>query len=528
MSEKYGDYDHELDTDRMSVRRIIQELRGGGLCLPEFQRGYVWKPNKAATLLDSLHRRLPVGALLVWETSEKIFERGGQKIGVRRASFGSAKWLIDGQQRARTLEKVHQPEGEGVDGLDIYFNVIDATYARGNAAIRNDGKWVRVADVWDADYRRLRDDLRQTFPQRESRIEANIERCRAILDYEVPIIVMRDHRFDDALLAFTRVNTSGVRLKGDDIKAAQIAGKHSGFISGHVVPQMNELRRTGLDRLYLAHVLNACVALARPDKLTSELVDLETSDLRKAWDRAMKGLEKVRHLLSAEFGLSNMSLLWSGSLLIPPLVMCATQSPRERDARQIASWIALAALAHRYSAASATALEQDLKAAVSEDPMRGLLRNLRKHWSKLRADESDFDTSLQDRGALFAAYVACRHQGAKDLFTGQRIEDRMGSNSVIDRHHIIPRATFSPEKRRDADVVANIAFILKDTNGSIGKDAPSDYLTRVSAERLKAQCIPVDKDIWKKGKHSDFWGARRQLLADSFNDFVQEYVGAAT
>jgi uncharacterized protein with ParB-like and HNH nuclease domain len=44
--------DHDLDFTRTSVRRLIADLREGRLCIPEFQRGYVWKPNKAADLED--------------------------------------------------------------------------------------------------------------------------------------------------------------------------------------------------------------------------------------------------------------------------------------------------------------------------------------------------------------------------------------------------------------------------------------------------------------------------------------------
>jgi uncharacterized protein with ParB-like and HNH nuclease domain len=76
--------DHDLDFTRTSVRRLIADLREGRLCIPEFQRGYVWRPNKAADLLDSLYRGLPVGSLLVWETSESIQERASGEIVTQR------------------------------------------------------------------------------------------------------------------------------------------------------------------------------------------------------------------------------------------------------------------------------------------------------------------------------------------------------------------------------------------------------------------------------------------------------------
>ena len=46
---------------------------------------------------------------------------------------------------------------------------------------------------------------------------------RRILDYEIPVVRMVDHSFDDAVRAFTRINTLGVRLKKEDIESAQVA-----------------------------------------------------------------------------------------------------------------------------------------------------------------------------------------------------------------------------------------------------------------------------------------------------------------
>jgi hypothetical protein len=49
---------------------------------------------------------------------------------------------------------------------------------------------------------------------------------------------------------------------------------------------------------------------------------------------------------------------------------------------------------------------------------------------------NDFRGALNDKGALFAAYVACRHIGLRDLFSGSKI--LLQAN--VDRHHLLPRA----------------------------------------------------------------------------------------
>jgi hypothetical protein len=37
-----------------------------------------------------------------------------------------------------------------------------------------------------------------------------------------------------------------------------------------------------------------------------------------------------------------------------------------------------------------------------------------------------------------------------------------------------------------------------------------------------SQCIPTDKELWAIDRAKDFWAARRELLAESFNDFVRD------
>jgi hypothetical protein len=46
-----------LETKTVKVREIISHFRSGKLVVPEFQREFVWKANKAPPLLDSLYRR---------------------------------------------------------------------------------------------------------------------------------------------------------------------------------------------------------------------------------------------------------------------------------------------------------------------------------------------------------------------------------------------------------------------------------------------------------------------------------------
>ena len=92
----------------------------------------------------------------------------------------------------------------------------------------------------------------------------------------------------------------------------------------------------------------------------------------------------------------------------------------------------------------------------------------------------------------------------------------------MDRHHILPRAQFSEDMRPAADNIANMAFIAGDVNKSIGQAGPEVYLGRLKPRVRESQCIPSDSTLWRVDNAEAFWEARRELLATSFNEFVQE------
>jgi hypothetical protein len=387
-----------------------------------------------------------------------------------------------------------------------------------NAATRKDRNWVRVADLWDDDvYRRLRRNLdgSRLGDKREARYEA----VRKILQYEVPFVRMVHHSFQDAVKAFTRINTLGVRLKQEDIESAQVAARHSEFIAEEVAPFLDRLKRQGFKRLTVMHLFRACAFLARPDgRNRTPLHELEQREVLSAWRRTQRATEQAIGIIRSELGLINMDVLWSGALLVPLIVLSDTMPPRERDTRGLVGWLALAALGHRYSGSSETALDQDLRACRASDPIGALLGNLRQERPDLTADPNDFSGSLSDKSGLLASYVACMHRGVLDFFTGGKV--LLQSN--VDRHHILPRAQFPEKQRSSADNVANVAFVASDVNRSIGVSGPEVYLKKISTRILRSQCVPADRSLWRIEKAEKFWAARRELLAESFNDFLRQ------
>lgn len=499
-----------LEHRAIKIKELIGDYRAGRIVIPEFQREYVWRRSKAPRLIDSLYRGFPISSLLLWISTD---EARARRRDPRPSRAALMSWLIDGQQRVITLSRCMS----GDEGIDVVFHPEQQQFRLANAATGRDPSWFRLADIWDDEgYRHLRRNL-PPGPRGESR-EARFERVRRILDYEVPAVRMVDHSFDDAVDAFTRINTLGVKLKKEDIESAQVAARHTGFIADEVGPFLDQVRRQGFSRLNVMHLFRACEFIARPDgRNRTPLQELDRREVQTAWNRTTRATHEAVGLVRSELGIVNMEILWSGALLVPAIALCAITTPRERDARGIAGWLSIAALLHRYSKSTETALDQDLRACRATDPIGALLTNVRREERDIVATPEDFGGALADKSGLLAMYVACYHRGLKDLFSGGRI--LLQGN--VDRHHILPRAQFPERQRPKADCIANIAFVSGSANRSVGASAPEVYLAELDSQVLDSQCIPTDASLWRIDRAKNFWAARRELLARAFNEYLR-------
>lgn len=94
-----------FDTTKTTLKDLLVEVHAGKLQLPEFQRDYVWNDGDVRSLLESIAKGFPVGALLT-------LERGGsiefKPRGIEGASVDGIQpehLLLDGQQRMTSLYK---------------------------------------------------------------------------------------------------------------------------------------------------------------------------------------------------------------------------------------------------------------------------------------------------------------------------------------------------------------------------------------------------------------------------------------
>ena len=61
-----------FDSTKKDLKDILQDVHKGELQLPDFQRDYVWGDDDVKSLIASIARGFPVGALLTLETGGEV------------------------------------------------------------------------------------------------------------------------------------------------------------------------------------------------------------------------------------------------------------------------------------------------------------------------------------------------------------------------------------------------------------------------------------------------------------------------
>lgn len=96
-----------FDSTKRSLPDILSDIVKGKVQLPDFQRGWVWDDDHIRSLLVSIARSFPVGAVMLLETGGEARFQLRPVEGVQLSPETAPELLIlDGQQRLTTLTQV--------------------------------------------------------------------------------------------------------------------------------------------------------------------------------------------------------------------------------------------------------------------------------------------------------------------------------------------------------------------------------------------------------------------------------------
>ena len=96
-----------FDSTKTALGILLDDIISGKLQLPDFQRGWVWDDEHIRSLLVSIARSFPIGAVMLLETGGEVRFQVRPVEGVTLPVDKKPERLIlDGQQRLTSLTQV--------------------------------------------------------------------------------------------------------------------------------------------------------------------------------------------------------------------------------------------------------------------------------------------------------------------------------------------------------------------------------------------------------------------------------------
>ena len=527
-----------------AVHDLLNQIKHGEILLPEFQRGYVWNRDQVRGLMQSLYRKHPTGHLLIWRTYKPAAVRDGEK-----SRDGHSLLLLDGQQRLTTLyvlfngEAPRFYEGESLF-FDLYFNVQTEEFRFWQKSrMENNPAWIGVYEFLSEGLDGLLERLDKLDEPRRGVIQSNLSRLGRLnqiggYTYTVDQVSGDDVSVEEVVQIFNRVNSAGTPLTSADLALAHVCS---------IWPEAREEMRafqTQMDRVGFDmefSFLVRCLAGVATGSVVLEgsFTRTPADALKVAWRQIKPAFEHLASVLRHEAFIGNVSELQSHNVLVPATIYLARHGghfPTDTIKYRFIRWLNLAALWARYSGASETKLQQDvaLVAGRDVDPTHELEEAILRERGRLVLEASDLAEAGIGSAVGRLSRIVARANDARDWFTGVRIYDKAGgrdngpeSHYIFDRS-LLKKAGFDSEHdRKILNEVANRAFLTRKATLHVRRSWPAEYLPAIQENQpgaLRAQSVPMDRDLWKSESYRDFLAGRRRLLAQAMNDFIAGWV----
>jgi hypothetical protein len=428
-----------------------------------------------------------------------------------------------------------------------------------------------VSELWRGTRtkRQIRKDLLEALKAKgrdvdakyEEAVEHNLDRVKAIDDFEFPVVEIRKDEASDEDVAeiFVRINNQGMRLGQADFVLTLLSVFH-GKLRDKIEQRALDISRESMVAVDTQQLLRATCAVGFERAKMSAIykflrgVDPDTGETREdkrkerletlalAADACMKPTTWRDFLLRvAHAGFVSQGLVASTNAVVNAFAFYvkgqATGLDKHRLDQLISRWLFGTMLTARYSSSSETVFEADLirtrdAAADGEAFVRILDDALTQtitgdYWSRTLVGE--LRTQRGRAPAALAFRAAQIVLGARALFSDQLLQTFLtpgpsATRSATEQHHLFPKAWLVNKgitDRREINQVANLADVGWTENNDIGASGPASYVPRLRDKlalddarwgRMCAEhALPIG---WEKMPYETFQQHRRTRMAD--------------
>lgn len=406
---------HTARADTMAVHELLREMADGRLVNPSFQRGWRWRDADQIKLLESVLSGIPIGVVLL---SDPFVDAPPSTKGER--------FVLDGQQRLRTLRELVTPPAEGARALHLDTATRTFRFAQAEP-LDVESALVPVGLLGDPDA--LLDALMGP-PVPRATLTAALDVSRRLREYRVPIYHLAGVTEAAARQMAVQVNNVGRRPRRFEFFNALHADGRDVPSTAQVV---DELEPLGFGRLPEEEVTKVIAVLTGhdPGRDAHAIAPSETPD---ALTRTRAALSRAIRFLREEADVPHLQAL---PYVLPLLVLSRLfdahpeVSPRSRILLRRWVWRGAATGAHHGARAS---LREAVQAVAQDEhaTVQALLRQVPR-------DPSQFawspDMPVRSRHAVDRVVLcALAARRPVDLRDGRPLD----VGALIEAHAIVP------------------------------------------------------------------------------------------
>jgi len=491
-----------FDSTKTKLSELLDDIEKGKLRLPDFQRGWVWGDEHIHSLMVSVARSFPIGAVMLLETGGDARFQLRLVEGVSLPPVMEAeKLILDGQQRLTSLYQVLRLTGPVATSDEknheikryYYFDIesavggqaplLDAIVAldeqrtlRANFGrdvlldLSTPDKEVEAfyfpcnqilnSDEWE-------EKLNASHPEHFGRyMQFRREVLNAFRSYLVPVIVLNKENSKAAVcLVFEKVNTGGVPLSVFELVTATYAidnfnlraewygsdkakGRRACFTEE---PLLRETEPTdflqGISLLNTYEMRQADIAAGRTGKELAavsanreHILVTPLTAYRKWAEPLTKGFMEAEEFLRL-LGFLHPNFLPYRAQLVPLAAALAHLKDRWLEPQvqdKLSRWYWCGVFGELYGSATETRISLDLQDLLSWVDNDAIAEPATVTAAGFQASRLD---TLRTRtsAAYRGLYVLLQQQGARDFFWKARMIDIDRNERGIDIHHIFPR-----------------------------------------------------------------------------------------
>ena len=521
----------------MKIQQIVDNVSNGTLNIPSFQRGYVWKADRLAKLIDSLYHGYPIGVITTWTQTQE--------------TGAAVNMVVDGQQRIASIYACYTDNAPATYGLDdskprtgLHFHILTEQFGFPSPRIRSqDPMWVKVSNLFgdpnQPTTRAWRTQIKNSPDYDEDRqdlYDEYINRVKNIKDRDISFDPIESSRTaDEVVEMFDRINSENTDLKREDLEIARMStkwpeAKESIKKERNEAVEKGTIIRTAMNEASIIRSMHAAyVGGYQRDGLKSA----NEAQLKRALAATSKCNQLMSRLISQNLGMYDPKSIKAVSAF-PALTNYLREHTKFANAAEEARALAYVLITNAWTAYRSftdSAIDADIKALQKQNPWYELTELIKTRLgSEPTVTSQMFRMSYKSPGRAYPLFHALSTRPEmRDWGTLQTI--RSYHPATLDQHHIFPRTLLlskygnTKEGKRMADDIANIAVISQETNLKLGDTPPDMYLKDIADEDdklLDQHCIPQNRTFWKIERYENFLDERRTLLAEAAKNLVNQ------